>query len=177
MPVHIRWDRTWSSVQAATRHPLLPGQALLAHELAHTIQQRIGQGGDYHTAEREANRVEDSIRRGAPVNVSSPGAHEPMQRQPAPEQDKERETIVGVTKRTGDMRSRAGELVWRLLTRYFPEYKDKISGVGYDAKEMSVRVQVMPIEIKGKKTQSAQRDRGRPICERQLRRHPACANQ
>ena len=130
------------------------GQELLAHELAHTIQQQIGRNGDYRTAEREADRAAESIHAGARIDISSPGAREPMQRQDADE-DKDRATIVGVTKRTGNLKGRAWELVWRMLSRYFPEYVDKISGVAYDEKELSVRVDVKPIEVQGKKTQTA----------------------
>jgi uncharacterized protein DUF4157 len=130
------------------------GQALIAHELAHTIQQQIGQGSDYRTAEREADRAEQSIHTGAAVQVSSTGAREPLQRQPADE-DKERGEIVKVTKRAGDPERRGPELIWRILSRYFPEYVDKIAGAGYEEKEPSVRVVVKPIEVKGKKTQTA----------------------
>jgi hypothetical protein len=57
------------------------GQALLAHELAHTVQQQIGRSGDSQAAEREAESAAVSFQAGTRVQVTSPAASYPLQRQ------------------------------------------------------------------------------------------------
>ena len=140
------------------------GRRLIAHELAHTLQQQRGSGGgSERAAERDADRAADAVQRGGPAQVNESFGTRALQRQaedPAPpvpqsEKDTEQETIVGVTKRTGSLTGRAWELVWRLLSRYYPQYVAHISSVAYDEKEPSVRVAVKNIEVDGKKVQSA----------------------
>jgi hypothetical protein len=143
-----------------------PGQELIAHELAHTVQQQIGHSGDHGTAEREADRAAHSIRTGTPVQISSAGAPDPVQRQQPPAQDVERERIIGVSKQTSrDTGIRGAAIVWRMLTRYYPEYVKKISKTSYDEAEPALRVQVKEITVQGKKTQSASITYGKAFVE------------
>ncbi|MDT4331507.1 DUF4157 domain-containing protein [Methylomonas sp. MED-D] len=70
--------------------------------------------------------------------------------------DEEHDKIVNLSKRTtGNLTGRAWEIVWRMLTRYFPEYSGNVAAVGYDEKEQGVKVNVKEIDRQGKKIQSA----------------------
>lgn len=133
------------------------GKQLLAHELAHVIQQQIGRGGNDRAAEDEADAAAGAIRHGRTAKFFGPsgGALQRQSNKPAAEEDAERDKIVTVSKRTGDLKYRAWELVWRMLTRYFPEYSPNISAVGYDEKEPGVRVQIRQEDVNGKRIQTA----------------------
>src|SRR5947209_3888916 len=96
------------------------GKWLLAHELAHTLQQRMGSPGSENAAEREADRTANAIQHGDSARVATPHDHG-LQRQQA-DKDVEREKIIGVSKQTTrDVGVRGGEIVWRILSRYYPE--------------------------------------------------------
>jgi|GEM_PF-6158924 len=127
-------------------------QRLLAHELTHVIQQQNGRGGNPRDAEAEARGAAALVPNGAAVHVRA-GAGHGLQRDA--EVDAERDKIVGVTKRTGNVKFRAFEFVWRMLTRYFPEYSPNVAGVTYEEKTPGIRADVREIVVQGKKVQSA----------------------
>src|SRR4029077_20387860 len=105
----------------------------------------------------EADRAAAAIQSGTPARVALP-AGRALQRQPnsSPDPDAERAKIVEVANRsTGNQTRRAWELVWRMLTRYFPEYSSQVSAVGYEEGEQGVRVEMEEAEHQGKKVQSA----------------------
>ena len=101
------------------------GRHLLAHELAHTLQQGT-RGG--------------SVQR----QVVPPG------------QDTGRDTILAAAGRQATpLEHRAWEVVWRMLTRYFPEYARHVSGVRYDEKEPAARASIEQKTSGGKTVQYA----------------------
>ena len=59
------------------------GRELIAHELAHAIQQYKGHAGNRGAAEREAEEAAEAIRAGKPAHVVGQSGPEPFQRQPA----------------------------------------------------------------------------------------------
>ena len=145
------------------------GRKLILHELGHVLQQtsasagfdappygplRIGNAGD--PAEREADQLADRLMRSPdPARPVHGGRMLRRQTATSTDPDPERDTIVGVTKRTGDLKSRAWELVWRMLTRFFPEYAPSVAGVTYQEKEPSIRVEIRQTGPKEKPVQSA----------------------
>ncbi len=133
------------------------GRFLLAHELAHTLQQRTPGKATEASAEKDANRAAAAAVAGGRAKVGGPASGR-LQRQDkaAADADVERSKIVDVSKKTQrDPRSRAWEIGWRMLTRYFPEYSPNVSGVGYEEKEPGVHVDAKEYELKGKKVESA----------------------
>jgi hypothetical protein len=89
-----------------------------------------------------------------------------LQRQPSSaDEDKERDKIITASGRTGDLKNRAWEIVWLMLSRYFPEYSPNISGVSYDEKEPGVRVKITESQVKGKKVQTASVTVGKAFVE------------
>jgi hypothetical protein len=129
------------------------GDWLLAHELTHTVQQRIGPVGSESAAESEADRAADAALTGGPVAVATPGGGALLR---DAEPDPERDNIVKAAGRTKtDAKFRAFEIVWRLLTRYCPDYSSLISAVGYDEKERGVRVDVKKTKSAKGETQTA----------------------
>ncbi len=146
------------------------GKKLLAHEIAHSLQQQKGSHGSEHAAERDAEHAAKKAARidggDAPIKINEPSGEKRIQRQPLPNQnrnaggappkDEGREKIItAAQKTTGDPGQRAQTLVNLIVTRYYPEYVRKVSGVTYDAKESSVRVDIKEVNAGGKKTQAA----------------------
>jgi hypothetical protein len=130
------------------------GRRLLAHELTHVIQQNLGSGGKEQAAETEADLSTAKIEDGRSIQVAAPST-DSLQRAPD-ETDVEHDKIVGVNKRTTSYEpSKAWEIVWRMLTRYFPQYSDKVSAVGYEEKLPGVKIEISEREYQGKKIQSA----------------------
>ena len=143
----------------------LSGKRLLAHELAHTVQQQRGAVGSEHAAEKDADRAANRAEGDAPVMVAEPSGEKRLQRQPNPNQkagatadpkDEGHDKIVEASKQTtGDPAKRAQHLVDLMVTRYYPEYLKKVASVVYDEKEPTVRVDIKETNVGGKKTQSA----------------------
>lgn len=139
------------------------GSRLLAHELAHTVQQSRGGGADERGAEGEADRAADAIHGGGTAQVSGAAATG-LQRQSKADPERDRIVAVGGQAQRNLM-SRAWEIVWRMLTRYYPEYSPNVAGVGYDEKEPGVRVEVRESTVQGKKVQSAMVTVGKAFVE------------
>ena len=81
-----------------------------------------------------------------------------LRRQAAEPADKDvdREKILAAAGRSQNpLQSRAWEVVWRMLTRYFPEYAPLIAGVGYEEGEPAVRVAVEKTKSGGEQVRSA----------------------
>jgi hypothetical protein len=146
------------------------GKKLLAHEIAHSLQQQKGSHGSEHAAERDAEHAAKKAARidggDAPIQINEPSGEKRIQRQPLPNQnqnaggappkDEGREKIVNAAqKTTGDPGQRATTLVNLIVTRFYPEYVSKVSGVAFDVKEPGVRVDIKEASVGGKKTQSA----------------------
>ena len=124
------------------------GRRLIAHELAHVVQQGAA----------------------TPVRATSPLSRAPagvVQRQTAtPEVDADRDKIIEVAQLTKTtLQSRAWQLGYLMLRRYFPEYSPNISGVAYDEKEPSARVEVKDNTVQGQKKQSATLTLGKAFVE------------
>ncbi|MBA3831275.1 MAG: DUF4157 domain-containing protein [Chthoniobacterales bacterium] len=126
------------------------------------VQAKLAVGRSDDIYEREAERVADHVMahdREPTLPLARVTRSRPLiQRQTstaAADEDVERNEIIKVSKRTGDLEQRAWELVWRLLRRYFPEYSPNVAAVGYDEKEPGARVQIRDIQVKGEKQQSA----------------------
>jgi hypothetical protein len=102
------------------------GRRLLAHELSHVVQQGAARGA----------RHSDGILQRQPAA--------PAQAAQTPEQaDEELEKILraaarGRTKTGVEAMLAATEVVYRMISRYLPEYVERIAGVGYDAKGAGV---------------------------------------
>ena len=116
-------DIVFAGGEHAPESPM--GRRLLAHELSHVVQQGAASGA-FHA---------DGI----------------LQRQPAPAQvtqspaqaDEELEKILraaarGKTKTGVEAMLAATEVVYRMISRYLPEYVERIAGVGYDTKGTGV---------------------------------------
>lgn len=104
----------------------MDGRQLLAHELAHVVQQDGGRGNE---SDRPLQRRAESDAR----DESKDGA----------------ESVVKAAERgrrdAGDrtrMMIDAAEIVYRLVDLFMPDYKDRISSVGYEESLKQVRVEV-----------------------------------
>jgi hypothetical protein len=149
------------------------GRKLVAHELAHVVQQsapgfssnfrqssgEIPVGSPADESEQHADTVANGVlRTGSAQSIDSGLTSQAiLRRQTAATGDKDpdRDKILAVANRAGDPTSRAWELVWRMLSRYFPEYVKRVAGVAYRENEPSVRVDVTDSGPKDKKVQSA----------------------
>jgi hypothetical protein len=145
------------------------GKRLLAHEIAHSLQQQKGSHGSDHAAEKDAEHASQQAARidsgDAPIRINEPSGEKRIQRQPASNQnpsgaqaapkDEGREKIIDAAqKKAGDPAQRAQTLVNLMVTRYYPEYVRRVSGVTYNAKEPSLRVDIREATVGGKKTQA-----------------------
>ena len=101
------------------------GRHLLAHELAHTIQQGSHGGG----VQRQ---------------VVPPGQDTGRDT-----------ILAAAGRQTTPLDHRAWEVAWRMLTRYFPEYVKHVSGVRYDEKEPAARANIEQKTSGGKTVQYA----------------------
>jgi proteasome lid subunit RPN8/RPN11 len=130
------------------------GRRLVAHELAHVIQQRNAGSGTSRAAEQEADRAA-GLATGAgagpiPVSLGARG----IQRQPAtpaaePAAVSERDLVLAAAERARkqpddrtEMFFRAVSIGYRLISLAMPEYSDRLSGVGYDDRLAGVRADV-----------------------------------
>lgn len=87
--------------------------------------------------------------------VPQPQPPQAQQAGPAPEADPERERVLAAAQRTGSgLQSRAWEMTWRMLTRYFPEYVASVSGVAYQESQRGARVEARQIERNGQRSLS-----------------------
>jgi hypothetical protein len=132
------------------------GRRLLAHELAHTIQQQSGIGASELTAERDADAAAASIESGTRAKVTSRAAPGIARQVVPPGQDTERDKVLATAARTkSPLRNRAWEVVWTMLKRYFPEYVAHVSAVRYEENAPSARADIKDSVRDGKKVQSA----------------------
>jgi uncharacterized protein DUF4157 len=159
------------------------GRSLLVHELAHVLQQGapaevapgpIRVGETESRAEAEAERSAALVAGSSAVPAVAASQSGVLQRQPVPAQqanppgpaqqanppgpvqeaDPGRDRVLAAAQRQGDLRSRAWEMAWRMLTRYFPEYVPAVAGVAYEETQPGVRVQSRQIERNGQRSQS-----------------------
>jgi hypothetical protein len=125
------------------------GQRLLAHELAHVVQQTRRSGStlstDSSAAEAEADAAAESIAAHRPPHVRLAVAAGVTQRQattgttrrsPTPTPlDAAAEAIVArTTTGSGDQKLRAVRLAYDILNAYYAGYASRVSGVGFDNK-------------------------------------------
>jgi hypothetical protein len=113
-------DIVFAGGEHAPENPM--GRRLLAHELSHVVQQGAANGA-FHS---------DGILQRQP-------AAPPQVTQTPAQADEELEKILraaarGRTKTGVEAMLAATEVVYRMISRYLPEYVDRIAGVGYDAK-------------------------------------------
>jgi hypothetical protein len=122
------------------------GRRLLAHELTHVVQQGMAGYSGASAAmpvEQKAGETGAEIRANVTTRVHAPVESGTIQRQPAkpiPKSlDADAENIVSVImpnpKDRRDKQTKAVELVYRILNKYFPGYASKVSGVGFDNKK------------------------------------------
>jgi hypothetical protein len=125
------------------------GQRLLAHELAHVVQQTRRSGStlstDSSAAEAEADAAAESIAAHRPPHVRlAVAAGVPQgqattgttRRSPTPTPlDAAAEAIVArATTGSGDQKLRAVRLAYDILNAYYAGYASRVSGVGFDNK-------------------------------------------
>ena len=139
------------------------GQALIAHELAHTIQQQSGSGGDHGAAEREADQAGQAIQTGAPARVSGEAAADPIQRQPVDKDKKPDKKLDDLEQRTRNLKERsrqtrdkvrkigsdvgvipdkdseASDEMRRIVRAKFPDKAHRLAGYAHDAKSPGIR--------------------------------------
>jgi hypothetical protein len=113
-------DIVFAGGEHAPENPM--GRRLLAHELSHVVQQGAASG---------AFNADGILQR-------QPAAAPQVTQTPA-QADEELEKILraaarGRTKTGVEAMLAATEVVYRMISRYLPEYVDRIAGVGYDAK-------------------------------------------
>jgi Domain of unknown function (DUF4157)/Domain of unknown function (DUF4329) len=130
------------------------GRRLVAHELAHVIQQRRGGSDASRSAEREAERAAGLAASTSALRVPVALGARGVQRQPAapasePAAVSERDIILATAERARkqpddktEMFFRAVSIGYRLISVAMPEYSDRLSGVGYDERLAGVRADV-----------------------------------
>jgi hypothetical protein len=118
------------------------GRRLLAHELAHVVQQGGAHSdGDAHRLQRQPAP--------AATTESAPQAEDPEKAAAS-----EEKMIVAAARRCRknpadrtSMMLGAAEIGYRFIALELPDYKDRVSGVGYDEKLKGVRVEARRNDI------------------------------
>jgi hypothetical protein len=122
-----------------------PGRQLLAHELTHVVQQSLPRqqsvSSANHSAEKEANRAAEFLGQNLqPIREQVPAAAlqrqaPPQQQSPPPRQlDATAQEIIAIAQDAQrNLQFRAIQVVYRILSAYFPADAPNIAGVGFDA--------------------------------------------
>ncbi len=122
-------DIVFAGGEHAPENPL--GRRLLAHELSHVVQQGAASG---------ALHSDGILQRQPAAPAQTPQS---MPGQTPAQADEELEKILraaarGKTKTGVEAMLAASVVVYRMISRYLPEYVERIAGVGYDPKGTGV---------------------------------------
>jgi Domain of unknown function (DUF4157) len=118
------------------------GKKLLAHELTHVLQQKNSLStkvaSSNTTAEAEADQNAQHVAANGDISVQTKVNAGMMQRQPAKKEDPkaldpQAEKIMQIAQNEKrDLKIRAVEIVYRILSHFYPSESSKVGAVGYD---------------------------------------------